>query len=82
MDCEWRAVSGGAEILSWVIFHRKYFDDFPPPYNAIAVRLDEGPILISNLVGPVPEASWIGRRVELCYSEHDADHALPTFKLA
>lgn len=71
MEAEWKPVSGTGTILSWVIFHRKYFDDFPPPYNAVAVRLDEGPIIMTNLIGTPPEGSWIGHRVKLDYVEHD-----------
>ena len=80
MDYEWRPIKGTGEILSWVIFHRKYFDDHPAPYNTIAVRLDEGPIVISNLVGKEPEGSWIGRRVEVVYEDHE-DYVLPRMKL-
>ncbi|WP_229426651.1 Zn-ribbon domain-containing OB-fold protein [Microvirga alba] len=69
MTYEWRPIKGTGEILSWAIFHRKYFDDFPPPYNTIAVRLDEGPIVISNLIGPEPEGDWIGCRVEVVYED-------------
>ena len=68
MAFDWKPVSGKGTILSWVVFHRKYFDDHPPPYNAVAVRLDEGPIVISNLVGEPPTGSWIGAAVELCYT--------------
>jgi uncharacterized protein len=81
MDFEWRPIKGTGEIVSWVIFHRTYFDDHPGPYNTIAVRLDEGPIVISNLVGKTPEGSWIGQRVEVVYEEH-ADYVLPRMKLA
>lgn len=71
MDYEWRPVSGRGEILSWVIFHRRYFDDFPPPYNAIAVRLVEGPILVSNLIGAEPVGNWIGEQVQLSLREQE-----------
>ena len=71
MESEWVAVDGGGNVLSWVVFHRKYFDDFPPPYNAVAVRLDEGPIVMTNLIGDPPEGSWIGHRVQLNYVDHD-----------
>lgn len=80
MDYEWRSIKGTGEIVSWVIFHRKYFDDHPAPYNNVAVRLDEGPIVISNLVGKEPEGSWIGRRVEVVYEDHE-DYLLPRMKL-
>lgn len=70
LEYDWTEISGGGKILSWVIFHRQYFDDYPPPYNVIAVRLDEGPILISNLIGREPEGSWIDQRVSLTYRRH------------
>ena len=80
MNYEWRPIKGTGEILSWAIFHRQYFDDFPPPYNTIAVRLDEGPIVVSNLVGPEPEGDWIGRRVQVVYEDHDGI-TIPKMKL-
>ncbi|TCR70641.1 OB-fold domain-containing protein [Bosea sp. BK604] len=80
LDYEWRPIKGTGEILSWAVFHRKYFDDHPPPYNTIAVRLDEGPIVISNLIGPEPEGNWIGRRVEVVYEEHEG-YLLPRMRL-
>ena len=80
MEYEWRPIKGTGEIVSWVVFHRTYFDDHPAPYNNVAVRLDEGPIVISNLVGEEPEGSWIGRRVEVVYEDR-ADYVLPRMKL-
>jgi len=70
MEAAWTPLAGQGRIISWVVFHRKYFDDYPPPYNVVAVELAEGPILVSNLVGREPEGSWIGSDVELCYEEH------------
>lgn len=69
MEQDWRPVSGRGTILSWVVFHKKYFDDHVPPYNSVAVRLEEGPIIMTNLVGPAPDDSWIGKSVELDYQE-------------
>jgi uncharacterized protein len=73
MEYEWTPVKGTGELLSWTVFHRKYFDDYPPPYNAITVRLDEGPIVVTNLVGAEPDKSSIGRRVAICYEEHNGE---------
>lgn len=81
MEYDWVPVAGTGTILSWTIFHKKYFDDFPPPYNTVAVRLDEGPIIVSNLVGPEPEGDWIDRRVEICYAPHEGI-TVPKVKLA
>ena len=81
MNYEWRPIKGTGEILSWVIFHRKYFDDYPAPYNVVAVRLDEGPIVVTNLVGDTPEGDWIGRPVEVVYEVH-GEITLPRVRLA
>ena len=69
-QAEWTPVSGRGEIISWVIFHKQYFEDHPPLYNSLAVRLDEGPIIVTQLQGEEPAGSWIGQRVELDYGEH------------
>lgn len=82
MAQQWRPVSGRGTILSWVVFHRQYFDNYPPPYNAVAVQLEEGPILISNLTGPEPEGNWVGRAVTLCYEDDPATGAIPRVRLA
>lgn len=76
-DAVFEEVKGGGEILSWVRFHRPYFSDHLAPYNAVAVRLDEGPIVITNLLGEEPEGSWIGRRVRFSVVEQNgrAQHA-------
>lgn len=71
MEQEWRPVSGRGKIMSWVVFHRKYFEDFPPPFNAVSVRIEEGPIIVTNLVGDPPDGSWIGRNVQLEYIRHE-----------
>lgn len=82
-DAEWAPVAGGGELLSWVMFRKQYLPAYPAPYNVIAVRLDEGPIIISNLVENPPEgATPIGRRVTLEVALMDDGVALPRFRLA
>jgi uncharacterized OB-fold protein len=81
MNCRWRPVSGRGKILSWVIFDRQYFDNWKPPYNVVAVALAEGPIVISNLVGPEPAGSWIDRPVELCYETDAAGETISKVRL-
>ncbi|MES3001463.1 MAG: OB-fold domain-containing protein [Pseudomonadota bacterium] len=78
---EWVEVSGSAKVLSWAIFHKKYLPEYPVPYNSIAVELAEGPTMVSNLEGDVPEGSLIGRDVELVWSTTGELGPLPRFKL-
>ena len=75
-------MSGGGELLSWIVFHKQYLPAYPAPYNVIAVRLDEGPTIISNLVEePAPGDKPIGRRVRLTVQRMDDGVALPRFAL-
>jgi uncharacterized OB-fold protein len=45
----------------------------------ITVKLQEGPLFISNLEGQVPKGSWIGAKVNLIYSEMAEKQYLPRF---
>jgi uncharacterized protein len=52
-DWQWLCSSGRARIISWVIYHVAYHEAFANeiPYNVALVELDEGPRLISNVIG-------------------------------
>jgi uncharacterized OB-fold protein len=81
MATTWMPLAGRGRIISWVVFHRQYFDDYPVPYNVVTVQLKEGPLVISNLDGRVPEGSWIGAEVEVCYGEHVSGTLIPKMRL-
>lgn len=78
---EWKPISGRGTLLSWVVFHKTYLPAYPAPYNVIAVRLEEGPVMVSNLEPPAPDGSWIGRRVVLVYATMPDGLVLPRFRL-
>ena len=44
----WTEVKGTGEVRAWVIFHRQYFPELPPPVPVILVELAEGPLILSN----------------------------------
>jgi hypothetical protein len=50
---EWESAAGGGRLVSWVVFHRAFHPSFTDrvPYEVAVVELDEGPRLITNLVG-------------------------------
>lgn len=79
-EVEWKPIAGKGRIASWVIFHRHYLPAYPPPYNSIAVRLAEGPTVISNLEGAMPEEGCIGREVELVYVTMPDGVVLPRWR--
>jgi uncharacterized OB-fold protein len=49
----WDAVSGRAAVYTWTVCHPPVLPAFADraPYNAVVVQLEEGPFLVSNLVG-------------------------------
>ena len=80
----WAPVSGRARLLSWVRFHRAYWDGFRDalPYNVILVGLEEGPMMISNLTGAEPEQLRIGDALEVVFERVDDSLTLPKFRPA
>jgi uncharacterized OB-fold protein len=81
-EYEWVPISGRGTLLSWTVFHRKYLQAYPPPSLVIAVRLDEGPIMVSNMeVAEIPHLR-IGAPVRMVYGEHPDGYVIPRFTLA
>ena len=81
-ELQWTPVSGTGVIISWVIFHKTYLPAYPAPYNVVAVRLSEGPVIVSNLELPFTKGSWIGLSVQLVYVSMPDGFILPRFRLA
>jgi uncharacterized OB-fold protein len=80
-DWHWVPASGRAKVVSWVVFHIAYHKAFENrlPYNVAIIELEEGPRLISNVVGlPDPNALHIEQSVVLRI-EREGDFALPRF---
>lgn len=77
----WTSVSGGGEIIARATFHRAYLPAYPPPHTVAAIRLDEGPIIISIVLAATLDQQEIGRRVRLKLVERAEDYVLPCFEL-
>ncbi len=78
----WTPLSGRGRVSSWVVFHQPYFKGFESeiPYNVAEVELDEGPRLMTNLVGIANHDIRAGMRVEVVYDDVTADLTLARFK--
>lgn len=80
---EWARVSGHGKILSWVVFHRCYFPSFAGemPYNVAMIALDEGPIMVSNVLAP--NDSLRGNMpVEVVFEDATPEVSIPKFRPA
>lgn len=80
-EAEWKTVSGRGRIWSWVTMHQKYFAAFADevPYTVIIVELDEGPRVISALVGDAAGLE-IGKPVEAVFEQVAGDRVIPKFR--
>jgi uncharacterized OB-fold protein len=84
-DLEWRRVSGRGTLHTFTVVHRGQ-RDFPlgAPYVIAIVALEEGPRLMTNLVGVEadPARITIGMPVEVVFEDVSPEIALPRFRPA
>jgi uncharacterized protein len=75
--------SGRATLYSYVIHHRP-MPGFEPPYAIAVVTLEEGPRLMTNLVGvaQTPEALELDMPLEVTFQKLDDEISLPVWKPA
>ena len=76
-------VSGKGKIFSFVTFHRVYRPAFANdvPYVIALIELDEGPRLLSNIMGVTHDQVKCEMRVEVVFDDYDEDISIPKFKL-
>jgi uncharacterized OB-fold protein len=78
----WEPVSGRGTIYTHAVVHRgptpAYQKD--APYVIVHVELEEGPRMISNLVGCDPTEVRIGMPVEIVYEDVSPEWTLYKFK--
>ena len=44
----WTKISGQGKILTYCTFERQYYPECTPPWHAMLVQLDEGPLFMTN----------------------------------
>jgi uncharacterized protein len=75
-------VSGKGEIYSFVVTHYPQVPAFDYPLPVALIQLDEGPRLVSNIIGTDPTDLAIGMGVTVTFVECDDELTLPMFKVA
>ena len=73
---EWRDATGLGHVYSMTTVRIPIGEGFKPPYIVALVELDEGPRLVTNLLGPCA----IGDRVGVAWRDRDPDPPLPVFE--
>lgn len=82
-DVEWVAASGRARLYSYVISHRPA-PGFRPPYVIAVVELDEGPRMMTNIVGVEPIAEQLELDMDLfvAFEARSDEITVPLFRPA
>jgi hypothetical protein len=83
-DAEWQPMSGRGKVFSFIIFHRAYHPvwESKVPYVVAMIELDEGPMLISNVVSVDPAQLKIDDPVTVAYEPLDEQIVIPVFRPA
>jgi len=78
---EWVEASGRGTVYTWVVFHQIYHPAFAEdiPYAVVAVELEEGPRLVTNLLDCKLEDIKVGMPVEVVFDDVTDDITLPKF---
>lgn len=79
---KWRELSGRGKVKSWVVFHQLYYKGFADelPYNVTLVELEEGPHLMTNIVGIANEDIRSEMPVEVVFERATDEITIPKFK--
>jgi len=80
-DAGWETVSGRGKIYSFVVFHRVYHPAFAGevPYVVAIVELEEGPRMLTNIVGVPIDQVRCNMPVEVVFDDVSSEVAVPKF---
>ncbi len=79
----WQDASGRGRVKSFTVIRRAVSAAYEPdvPYVVALIALDEGPTLMSNVVGCPPEAVRIGAPVRVRFDAWTPEVTIPVFTL-
>ena len=78
----WVKASGRGTVFTWTVFHQVYHRAFAKnvPYAVVAIELEEGPRLVTNLVDCKNEDIEVGMPVEVVFDDVTEEITLPKFR--
>ncbi len=81
---QWVEVSGRGTVYSFIILHQPYHPGFRDelPYNVAVVELEEGPRVVTNIVGCANEDIKIGMGVTAEYFDATPEATILKFRPA
>jgi uncharacterized OB-fold protein len=81
---QWVRACGRGTIASFTVVRRAVSEAYAAevPYVVALIRLEEGPTLMSNVVGCAVEAVTMGMPVEVVFEDWPGDVSVPKFRPA
>jgi uncharacterized OB-fold protein len=81
-DTAWIKASGKGTVYTFAVYHRAFHKAFQDdiPYVTAAIELEEGPRLLSNIVGCRPEEVYCDMPVEVTWEDVTKEFSLPKFR--
>ncbi len=81
-EAAWVQASGRGKLYSFGIMHQQYHPAFASviPYNFAIVELEEGPRLVTNIVGCADEDLRVDMPVEAVYDDVSEETTLVRFR--
>ncbi len=79
---EWVKVSGKGEVYTFGIYHQLYHPGWKEeiPYNVSWIKLNEGPLLMSNVIECKNEDLHVGMPVEVVFDDVTEEVTLSKFR--
>ena len=83
-EVEWIRASGKGMVFSFVVYHKAYHPAFEAdlPYVVAIVELEEGPHLLTNIVGCDPASVSCDMPVHVSWEDISEEFSLPKFRPA
>lgn len=83
-DTEWIVATGKGKVYTFVVYHQAYHPAFESelPYVTAVVELEEGPHMLTNIVGCSPKEVQCDMPVEVTWEDITEEFSLPKFKPA
>jgi len=81
-NTDWLIASGTGRVYTYAVYHVSYHPGFAGdlPYTVAVVVLDEGPRLLTNIVGCQPGEVRCDMPVEVTWTDVDEQVSLPQFR--
>jgi len=82
VELNWVQASGFGTVVSWTVARLPvspaYADDVP--YVIALIELDEGPVMMAQIIGCEPESVQTGMPVDVCFEDWTDDITMPNFR--